>query len=431
MSLLEQASLVVTPNGYKAGTLFSVVPNAPIGDLTFSRAGALPSFNATRVNSDGLIEQVLSNVPRLDYSDGGCPSLLVEPQSTNLALRSNELSTVPNVLDGVVATTNFYTSPDGSTNAIRLAETVANDRHGFFQYYTVTAQTYTVSVFTKQIGRRYISLMSDLNGTNTFSFFDLQNKVVVSSGVGYTCSIKEYADGWLRLSATVNASVGFRYTIWGGSTNGTTNTYIGNTSTFMTFYGLQLEALPYATSYIPTVASTVTRVAETCSKTGLSSYINSVEGVLFVEIAALADLTESRLSINNGTNIQAIQIRQVGNASNTYQISISNGSVNTTFTVNDITSYNKIAISYKVNDTKIFANGVLIATDTNAITFTANSLNQISFDRGDNSFFFYGKVKNLQVYPTALSDLEIETLTSYTSFEEMALALDYTIEITL
>ena len=62
MSLLEQASLVVTPNGYKAGTLFSVVPNAPIGDLTVVRA-----TTATRVNSDGLIELVSSNVPRLNY----------------------------------------------------------------------------------------------------------------------------------------------------------------------------------------------------------------------------------------------------------------------------------------------------------------------------------------------------------------------------
>ena len=121
---------------------------------------------------------------------------------------------------------------------------------------------------------------------------------------------------------------------------------------------------------------------------------------------------ESRLSRNNGTNIETVQIRQVGSVSNTYNVGISNGSVNTFFTVSDITSYNKIAISYKENETKIFSNGILIATDTNAITFPPNSLNQISFDRGDNSFFFYGKTKALAVYKEALSDEELTELTT-------------------
>ena len=79
MSLLNSASLCVTPNGYKAGTLYSVIPNTSLGDMTVVRA-----TTATRVNSAGLIESVANNVPRLDYSNGTCPCLLVEPQRTNL-----------------------------------------------------------------------------------------------------------------------------------------------------------------------------------------------------------------------------------------------------------------------------------------------------------------------------------------------------------
>ena len=72
-------TLTMIPSGYKAGKLYSVLPTNGDGDFTTSR-----SSSATRVNKSGLIETVLSNVPRLDYSDGSCPSLLLEPQSTNL-----------------------------------------------------------------------------------------------------------------------------------------------------------------------------------------------------------------------------------------------------------------------------------------------------------------------------------------------------------
>jgi hypothetical protein len=81
MALFDDASLVVTPNGYKAGTLYSIKPTSGAGDMTVVRA-----TTATRVNSAGLIESMANNVPRLDYLNASCPSLLVEPQRTNLVL---------------------------------------------------------------------------------------------------------------------------------------------------------------------------------------------------------------------------------------------------------------------------------------------------------------------------------------------------------
>jgi hypothetical protein len=79
MALFDDASLVVTPNGYKAGTLYSIKPTSGAGDMTVVRA-----TTATRVNSAGLIESMANNVPRLDYTDSTCPRLLLEPQRTNL-----------------------------------------------------------------------------------------------------------------------------------------------------------------------------------------------------------------------------------------------------------------------------------------------------------------------------------------------------------
>jgi hypothetical protein len=83
MSLFDDASLVLTPNGVKSGKVYSIKPTDGVGDFDFTRASL-----ATRVKSDGLIEEVSTGVPRLDYPPlGGCPSLLVEPQRTNLFLQ--------------------------------------------------------------------------------------------------------------------------------------------------------------------------------------------------------------------------------------------------------------------------------------------------------------------------------------------------------
>ena len=79
MSLYDDASIILTPNAYKAGKLYSLKPTDGTADFDVVRA-----TTATRVNEDGLLESVGVNVPRLDYSGGGCPSILVEPQSTNL-----------------------------------------------------------------------------------------------------------------------------------------------------------------------------------------------------------------------------------------------------------------------------------------------------------------------------------------------------------
>ena len=53
MSLLTQASLVLTPTSYKANKLYSVVPSSGNGDMTTTRA-----TTATRINSSGLVENV-------------------------------------------------------------------------------------------------------------------------------------------------------------------------------------------------------------------------------------------------------------------------------------------------------------------------------------------------------------------------------------
>ena len=86
MSLYDDSLWIITPNQYASGSLYALKPVDGSGDLFVDR-----SSYANRVNSSGLLEYMSENVPRLDYSNGSCPEILIEPQRTNIALYSEKL----------------------------------------------------------------------------------------------------------------------------------------------------------------------------------------------------------------------------------------------------------------------------------------------------------------------------------------------------
>ena len=365
------------------------------------------------IDNVSIKEVTRDNVPRIDYTGGGCPHILAEPQRTNIAQYSEQLDVAPNVIDNANYTSNFYVSPNGLTTAPKFEETTANDRHGFYQYQTVTSNSYTVSIYTKQINRRYICLQSDLETTAQYTFFDLQLGTVVSEGTGWTATIDSVgSSGWYRLTATCTAVAGSRYFIWGCSLDGLSNTYVGDGSLF-TFWGLQVEEGSYATSYIPTVASTVTRNQDIFTRDGIGSLINSTEGVLFVEMAAFSnDGTNRTIALSDGTGNNLVRL-YFSNSSNRIvsQVKVG-GSTQVTFDITGITviDFNKVALKYKENDFSIWINGVERGTDTSGTTPT--SMNRLALDNGSGSENLFGKVKQLQVYKTALSDTQLAALTS-------------------
>jgi len=135
--------------------------------------------------------------------------------------------------------------------------------------------------------------------------------------------------------------------------------------------------------------------------------------VLFLEVAALADnLTNRVISISDGTISNRVIIFYT-NVNNAFQCKVTSSGtdvMNKFFTVTDITSFNKIAVKWKANDFAIFSNGVEVFSDSSGAA--PSSLNQLKFDRGDGAEDFFGKVKQLQVFKTALSDSELATLTT-------------------
>ena len=365
------------------------------------------SSTATYVDSDGLIKTAKAGHARIDYLDNADGHLLLEPSRTNFIPYSEDFNSVW-VERSVTLTANSVISPDGTQNASTLTINNSTPYLGDLHNIVTTGSTYTISCFVKKGTNRWVRLASYSSATSG-AWFDLENGIVGTVN-STSASIEDFGNGWYRIKNTTIVSNGNNQAFIGLSDadGGTSSSQIGNT---VHIYGAQIEAGSYATSYIPTEGSSVTRAADSCEGAGNSEVFNDSEGVLFVEMAGLSnDSTYKTLTLNDNSVSDRVQISF--NADSIYE-AIVDGSVSKSFensSVSDIKLFNKVAVKYKLNDISLYINGFETNTDTTATMPTG--LSQIDFHKGDGSDNFYGKIKDIKVYNTALSDSELETLTT-------------------
>lgn len=378
MSLLDTASLIVTPNGYKAGTLYSVIPNTTLGDLDVTRA-----TTATRVNSSGLIESVASNVPRLDYTNGSCPSILVEPQRTNLLKYSQDLTNINWTTIGLITrTANYGIAPDGTTTSTRIQwNGLAN--YELFQY----------------------------SGTASPVFGTVYVKGTAGQTINFNGSVKTFNGSWQRIENLLAVDGSNTYMSFRG--------IVGSTTALdFEVWGAQGEAGSYATSYIPTTSASVTRNAESLSSLSIPSLFGATEGSFLIDLTF--DNTNPngaiplflRSSVNSafnhatylqfGTSAVTLNVWNSG----TQQVGITGGSFTNGQNI-------KIGIGYKANDFVLYINGIQLATDTSGSISTSLSFIDIgSYLSAQSTFQYNGKVNLSALWKTRLTNTQIQTLTS-------------------
>ncbi len=332
--------------------------------------------------------------------DSGCGSWLWEPQSTNLITQSNAFDTQTKV--NVTVTSNAIISPDGTLNADKLVENSANSQH-YLRVNTSSSNPSVISVFAKKGEETKIFI-----GNASFSqgvLFDLNLGVIESGSNG---TIEDFGNGWYRCSFYRIDLSAWQYI----SLRGNFTTYQGNGVNGVYLYGLQLEEQSYATSYIPTSGSTVTRNQDVCTNGGSLASINSTEGVLYAEIAALAnDGTVRYLGLNDGSSNNRV-VLLYHNSNNNIRAIISSGGTKFVDVNSSVTSsldFHKVAIKYKSNDFALWIDGVEVATETSLnAPIGLNSLDFLL--SGANNFF--GKTKAVAVWKEALSDAELAELTT-------------------
>ena len=394
--------LRVTSNGSYSGQAVS--------DGTVIRFRAESGFNGsvTNISVKEIIDD--TNLPRINY-EGGCGHWLFEPQSTNLVTYSEDIASNNFYEIGTSIQSDVTTSPDGTINADLNQENNTNGSHFIYKDFNLSSgQTYTISVFAKSNGVNRNLRFGDggVGWSSGFNAnFDLTNGTT-SGGV-----IESYGNGWYRCSVvgTTNATAS-RLIVY--NTLNTSTSYQGDGSSGVFLFGFQIEQQSYATSYIPTDGSTVTRNQDVCDNGGSLASINSTEGVLYAEIAALTnDATRRTITISDGTTSNRIVLRY-DNASNRIQGFIqvggsTNGNINTTsFT---ITNFLKIAYKWKAGDFALWVNGTEVGTSTDATSFAPDVLEVVEFNF-PFAQSFYGKTKALAVWKEALSDEELTELTT-------------------
>ena len=422
--------LVVTPTGTITGTvnfkfydgssyLFQDYDFTTTKEIYFTdNGGVFGAFDGQQtysINSFTIsVQEIKTDTPRIDFTDNTDGHLLLEPQSTNLVPYSEDFSQ-NSILGGTILSDNII-SPDGALNGNVYKEDTNTSQHRIRKDVSVSTGTYTMSCFVKGTDR-FVSFYPQGAGT-AYAIFDIDNELITNTGgANYVNSIiEDYGNGWSRCSLTYNVSLGnsLLHIYLSNNSSIPAPSYLGNESE-MSFYGLQLEEGSFATSYIPTNGSTVTRDAETCTGAGEAADFNSEEGVLYAEIAALVDDATNRcIALSDGTADDRITLL-FGTSSNRIRAIVkSNGSTSfdEEYTVTSTLDYHKVAIKYKANDFALWIDGVERFTDTSGDIFAQYTLDELSFNIGGDLFPFYGKCKAIRVYKEALSDSELTTLTS-------------------
>lgn len=399
MSLYDDATLILTPNEVSAGSIQSLKPVDGSGDLTVSR-----NSYANRINSSGLLEYMSNNIARLDYSNGGCPSILVEPQRTNLSVYSEKLiiGFAFSYTGGVFTVDENTTDtldPFGNNNADKFTTT-----SNFNDSYTTSAGSgsLTLSIFAKKGTNDTIQLYhQNVNTGNLFATtFNLNTGTIVGSAGTVTPKIEQFANGWYRcsISGADTLAIGNIFRV---------STYTGTSYLF----GWQLESGSYATSYIPTTSSIVTRVVDSIYKSDIYNLVGVNQGTLFAEYKASNEgVVAKTISLYNTNSPNQIVYLNISQTAGRIQGTLWNGSTSYTSFINSViqTDMNKIALIWGGGTMQLFVNN--IAGNIVSTTGTFDGFNRIGLNYFNGLFPSTGFINSLMVFNRPLTTSEIAQL---------------------
>ena len=366
------------------------------------------------------------NIPRIDYTNGSCPSLLVEPQRTNLLTYNNTFSDISWFKPNAVITLGTISSPDGLINSSILSDTVTNSSHVIQKTLTVSlGQSYSISIYAKKKDLNFLIIGTTGMGTG-YSYFNINNGTIGNVLSGHTAKIINANNGWYKCVITGVTTSTVLNVLYGiTATNGTSDyagTGLGNY-----IYGTQVELGSYDTSLIPTVASSVTRNADLISKTGVSSLIGQTEGTVFIDVQDL--IKDTFLFSFNESTTSTISILK--NTSNEIQCQVWGSTLVTILSSSVLNERLKIAFAYKSGSVAVYINGVQVGTSSTTFTLpTTMDTIYLPYRTAYYAVSETARYNSIQIYKTRLTDEQLTLLTgdTYNSYAEMANSLNYILE---
>ena len=362
-----------------------------------ARKGPTPVFTrastGTFVGSNGLIQTAAVNAARFDHDSAGvCRGLLIEESRTNLLTQSETWASGANFTgpSAPTITPDTTNAPNGALTADTLTGSTGTATDGgttsTWRLPTVSSSTaYTFSIYVRSLG---VATKAEIRIRDN------------STGASVQTLDTTLTSSWKRLSVTATT----------GPTTTSIRCIIQNTDGAIAIWGAQLEAGSFATSYIPTVASSVVRSADVCSITGgnFTGMFNANDGTLF-----------SNCSVDNttGTNRGIASIRS--SAAFFMRQSLANGSVRSELRAGDtqtnlgttsvsILTAIKMALAYSGNDFASSTNGASPSLVTRTLP---TGLSEFRIGSLDGTLCLNGHLVAIRYYRKRLSNAKLAQLT--------------------
>jgi hypothetical protein len=355
--------------------------------------------------------------PRFDYDPVTLApkGLLIEEARTNLLVQSENFATTwsgPPITGTLTA--NATASPAGTGNATLFAPSNTAVNHDITQTVTAAAVSYTLSVYAKAQLYSHLFLQYFDGTTDRLAYFNLSTGAIGTTSGSPSPTITAVGNGWYRCTTTFTGVVGRNGFVVGAAPSDGGRAVAGNGTSGIYIWGAQLEQAAFATSYIPTVASTVTRSADVATMTGtnFSSWYNQSEGA-FVAVGSINVATANSGSagtVSDGTNNNRVltgfepSVQGFVAVGGVAQVSLLGGTA-------AVSVVNRIAFAIKANDFALTLNGATVVTDVSGTVPTVDRFNIGANGLGSGSFL-NGHIRAIAYYNTRLPNAQLQTLTA-------------------
>jgi hypothetical protein len=342
--------------------------------------------------------------------------LLIEEQRTNTATYSEDFSNASWIKTTATISANSSSTPDGTTTADLCYPTSTGTFRGFYKSFS--SASVATTVFAKSAGKTAFGFVAS-DGNSVGASFNLSNGTVSNVFSGHTATITPVGNGWYRCSLSATTTV---LQVFIQDSQGTSATVTANSTDGILFWGAQIEAGAFPTSYIPTVATSVVRSADVCQITGtdFSGFWNASEGSFAVEFDRIAD-NSAGVSQGYPTTVSASSSGQnfvvLGGSIAPFPIGEVLNVYNTTSQANFTAGSSplaavlaKMSACYKANDFAASLNGAAVATDTSGTVPTCDRLGIGYWPWGNLPI--NGHIARLRYYPTRLTNAKLQELST-------------------
>ena len=343
--------------------------------------------------------------PRFDFDPVTLQprGLLVEEQRTNLALYSEQFNDAYWTKNGSTITANSGVAPDGTTTADLMILTANEGR----VQRNITTTSNSASIYVKFVSGTGLFAI-DTNGgvAADKTLFNLNTGAVVSTGAANSNStITPVGNGWYRVSTARGLTTGL--TLFFGLATGS---LAGDQ---LLIWGAQLEAGAFATSYIPTVASTVTRSADIANMTGslFSQWYGQSEGTFVISTSPIAVDNDIVFSVSNSGGYNNSIYFPADSGSQF--IVVNGGAVQANIDAGTVTANttNKIAGAYRAsNFAASVGGGAVVATTSGTIPTVDRAV--VGGLEVNTANRFNGHIRSIDYIPARAADFQLQALST-------------------